>query len=48
MDNNKIHHRDIECGGTDWTDLAQDTEEGRAPVSTAMNLRGFFKFVESS
>jgi hypothetical protein len=30
--------RKIECGGTDWTDLAQDKDQWRALVNTVMNL----------
>jgi hypothetical protein len=30
---------EIEWGGVDWTDLAQDRDQWRALVITAMNLR---------
>jgi hypothetical protein len=31
--------REIGCGGMDWIDLAQDRDQWRALVNTAMNLR---------
>jgi hypothetical protein len=31
--------REIGSGGTDWLDLAQDRDQWRALVNTAMNLR---------
>jgi hypothetical protein len=31
--------REIECGGMDWIHLAQDREQWRALVNTAMNLQ---------
>jgi hypothetical protein len=31
--------REIECGGMDWIDLAQDRDQWRALVNTVMNLR---------
>jgi hypothetical protein len=30
--------RDEELGGIDWTNLAQDRDQWRAPSSTVMNL----------
>jgi hypothetical protein len=30
--------REIEWGGMDWIDLAQDRNQWRAPVNTVMNL----------
>jgi hypothetical protein len=38
VDNIKIDHREIECDGLDWIDLAQDREQWRALVNTVMNL----------
>jgi hypothetical protein len=37
-DNIKIDLREIEWGGMDWIDLAQDRDRCRALVSTVMNL----------
>jgi hypothetical protein len=31
--------REIGWGGMDWTHLAEDTDQWRAPVNTIMNLR---------
>jgi hypothetical protein len=31
--------REIELGGMDWIDLAEDREQWRALVKTVMNLR---------
>jgi hypothetical protein len=31
--------REIECGGMDWIDLAQDKDQWKALVNTVMNLR---------
>jgi hypothetical protein len=31
--------REIEWGGMDWIDLAQDRDQWRALVNTVMNLR---------
>jgi hypothetical protein len=39
VDNNKIDLREIEGGGTDWIDLAQDSDQWRSLVNTVMNLR---------
>jgi hypothetical protein len=39
VDNIKIDLREIGWDGMEWIDLAQDTDQWRAPVNTAMNLR---------
>jgi hypothetical protein len=39
VDNIKIDLRDIEWGGMDWIDLAQDRDQWRALVNTVMDLR---------
>jgi hypothetical protein len=31
--------REIECGGMDWVDLPQDSNEWRALVNTVRNLQ---------
>jgi hypothetical protein len=38
-DNIKMGGREIGWGGVDWINLAQDTDQWRALVSTVMNLR---------
>jgi hypothetical protein len=38
-DNIKIYLREIGWDGMDWIDLAQDRDQWRALVNTAMNLR---------
>jgi hypothetical protein len=38
MDNIKIDLREIEWGGMDWIDQAQDRDQWRALVNTVMNL----------
>jgi hypothetical protein len=38
-DNIKLDLREIEWGGMDWIDLAQDRGQWRAFVNTLMNLR---------
>jgi hypothetical protein len=37
--NMKMNLREIEWDGMDWIDLAQDMDQWRALVNTAMNLR---------
>jgi hypothetical protein len=39
VDNIKMDLREIECGGMDWIDMAQDRNQWRALVNTVMNLR---------
>jgi hypothetical protein len=39
VENIKIHLREIGWEGRDWIDLAQDRDQWRALVNTAMNLR---------
>jgi hypothetical protein len=39
-DNIKMDLREIGWGGMDWIDLAEDRDQWRALVNTAMNLRG--------
>jgi hypothetical protein len=39
VDNVKMDPREIGCYGMDWVDLAQDRDQWRALVNTAMNLR---------
>jgi hypothetical protein len=38
-EDNKMVLREIELGGMDWIDLAQDRDQWRAVVNTVMNLR---------
>jgi hypothetical protein len=38
-DNSKMNLQEVECGGMDWIDLAQDRDRWRACVSAVMNLR---------
>jgi hypothetical protein len=38
-DNIRIDLREIEWGGIDWIDLAQDRDQWRAFLNTVMNLR---------
>jgi hypothetical protein len=38
VDNIKIDLREIGCNGMDWVDLAQDRDQWRALVDTAVNL----------
>jgi hypothetical protein len=38
-ENIKIDLREIECGGMDWINLAQDRDQWRVLVNTVMNLR---------
>jgi hypothetical protein len=39
VDNIKIYLREIEWGGMDWIDLAQDRHRWRALTNTVMNFR---------
>jgi hypothetical protein len=48
VDNIKIDLREIECGGMDWIDLSQDTDQWRALLNTVMNLRVLYKMLGSS
>jgi hypothetical protein len=38
-DNIKMGFREIEWGGMDWINLAQDRDQWRALLKTVMNLR---------
>jgi hypothetical protein len=38
VDNIKVNLRKIGWGGIDWIDLAQDRDQWRALVNTAMNF----------
>jgi hypothetical protein len=38
-DNIKMNLQEVECGGMDWIELAQDTDRWRALVKVIMNLR---------
>jgi hypothetical protein len=37
--NNKMDLREIELGGMDWIEVAQDSDKWRAFVNTVMNLQ---------
>jgi len=38
-DNIKMDLREVECGGIDWIDMAQEGDRWRALVNVVMNLR---------
>jgi len=38
-DNIKVNFQEVGCEGTDWIDLAQDTDSWMALVNAVMNLR---------
>jgi hypothetical protein len=37
--NIEMDFREMRCGGMDWIDLAQDTDQWRALVNTVLDLR---------
>ena len=38
-DNIKMGLQEVDCGGMDWIDVAQDRDRSRALVTAVMNLR---------
>jgi hypothetical protein len=46
VNNIKMDLTEIEWDGIDWVDLAQDRDQWKALVNTAMDLRGYIKFWE--
>jgi len=38
-DNNKMYLQEVECGGMDWIDLAQERDRWRAVLNAVMNLQ---------